>query len=758
MSIELQLQSSILTTIIERVVQARINTTCFAPIGSVYVDHADVAASPIEIVTAGDAVRFRVPLDVFIVQREDVLAANNGIPIGATVPAATIVVILEMATMGAIVSLMCVDTDLGILVGLLGDAAPGAKATIIQAIGSAVQSDLSTVLSQLGMPTITSSRVELIESIISIQFEPVGNAITHLLTGQEWGIFISGVSVEQLALSKVPLDSLRAQISSLTVKPHWRPVGDIPHVDIDYAGKVAVPNPFSGDVDGIIACDFSLTPTSTKFLSTTVNWSFNINLGGIVPGGIDKIVAQLAKDRITKSFDLTKFGKFGATSIGEQAFTFDTSLPNVSLGGAKLNYTSISASPDGMTIGGTVSLPEDPGKDTLKPSIGQFSLPYRLELCSILAKSGSGAPTKTASISEVTTRGGVSLENLGLLCKVEIVSPGNWIEQYIQQSSNGIGIVIPSAVALGIIEPVRLIVRTARGVRLIDLGTPPNAVIDANGNVINALLDYIPDCLYTNADPLDEHGINWGSGDVIPPLENPDWTIYLGEQPGINVQLVTLSDLEPGELIQFRSQNHAIDVTADSNGRALVPVFLPVANQQELASLIRVNRRSIADNFTVQTVAFVKQANLPAGNQNTLTSSIDGTTILTTEFTEYVDTHEFGLIGAPILLRREAVEIALNPQPLPPKEGIAPVYNPLISRKIDLSGLKSLVPVPGFADAPIALALMTDGSTLVLDLIENETARVAGIFTGPIGTLDVSGGWAAGLSTDGISIFRVIQS
>jgi hypothetical protein len=802
MSIELQIQSSLLGAITARAVQARLRTTCFQPIGAVYIDHADVAATPVELITANAAVRLRIPLNVFVVRREDVLAAPNAVPAGASVPAGTVVVILEMAATGAVVSLRCVDADLGSLGLALGASAPAAKAAIVNAVGTPIASDLTKALKQLGMPVPTSSKVELIAGIVAIRFEPVGGPVAHLFPGQDWGMFLDGASVEQLARSKVPND-LTSHIASLTIDAHWRPAGSTPHVDLDYAGKAPqVPDPFSGDVDGTLGCDFSLTPPPLRGLRTTVHWSLHINLGDFVPGFIDNLVESV----IEGFMDPTKFG---GTPIGDHAFTLDSPLPDVSFGGARFGYTSVVASPAGMTLGGPVRLSLDPGKDTLQPSVHLFGLPYRLEFCRLLAKSGSGVPNKTLSLSEVTTRGSVWLENLGAFCDVEILSPGSWIEPYITRRDQGaenfeITIVIPSAVALGIVEPVHLIVRTARGVRLIDLGTPPPAILDANGNVTNALIVYIPNCLFIEV----EHGIKWaGAGGLLdqsvvnPPLEHPDWTTYLGRHHGIDVQLLTLSALEPGELIQFRSRDHAVDVTADRNGRALVPVFLPLANDQGPASLIRVNRRSIAGHFTTSTAIFVDQASLPAGARHRLTSSVDGTALLTTEFDDHIDVHEIGPLGAPILLKRETAcmqeylggvaqaevsqlvastgtndlvkhqrhgaispqaqpsheEVALNPQPLPPQDVVISACNPLLAQRINLPGITSLVAVPGFAEAPIALATMADGSMLVLDLGRDGTTRVAGTFAGPIGVLDVSGDWAIAADPDRVSIYRVTR-
>jgi len=290
-------------------VQARLRTTCFTPIASVYIDHANVADTPIEIIAANTTVQIRVPIDVFIVRREDVLTAPNGVPAGATVPASTVIVVLEMTAIGAVVSLQCIDVDLGPLDLALGDSAPAAKAAIIDAVGAPMTSNLTEALKQLGMPVPMLSRVELISGIVAIRFDPSGDAVEHLFPGQDWGMFLDGVSVEKLAMSKVPKD-LTSFITSLVIDAHWRPAGSTPHVDLDYAGKAPqVPDPFAGDIDGTLGCDFSLTSTITKLLRTTVNWSLHINLGDFVPGFIDNIVERAVESYMDPT-------KFGGTPIG----------------------------------------------------------------------------------------------------------------------------------------------------------------------------------------------------------------------------------------------------------------------------------------------------------------------------------------------------------------------------------------------------------------------------------------------------------
>jgi hypothetical protein len=74
------------------------------------------------------------------VRREDVLAAPNAVPAGAKVPVGTLVIVLEMAATGAIVSLLCVGAvpDQKITLAL-GPNASLAKAVIVNAVGSATQ-------------------------------------------------------------------------------------------------------------------------------------------------------------------------------------------------------------------------------------------------------------------------------------------------------------------------------------------------------------------------------------------------------------------------------------------------------------------------------------------------------------------------------------------------------------------------------------------------------------------------------------------
>jgi hypothetical protein len=216
---------------------------------------------------------------------------------------------------------------------------------------------------------------------------------------------------------------------------------------------VPVPDPFTAAASGTLACEFSLTPARSYSLRTTVHWSLNLDLGDFVPGFVEDIAESL----VAASMDPSRFG---ATALGDHAFAIDRPLPAVAFGGSELRYTAVRATPAGMTIGGPVRLPLSPSLATLRVATTAFGLPSRLQLCSILAKSGSGDPIKGMSINDVTTNARIFLENAGRFCAFEIIAPGGWIASYIRgpaEGTDGVGhdfyINVPSAVALGITSP-----------------------------------------------------------------------------------------------------------------------------------------------------------------------------------------------------------------------------------------------------------------------------------------------------------------
>ncbi|MEO6995282.1 MAG: hypothetical protein ABI273_16870 [Lacunisphaera sp.] len=806
MSIELQIQSSVLGAITARAIQKRLLATCFATFDSLYIDHVDVADTPVAIAAANATVRLRVPLDVFVVRRNDVLTAPNRVPVGATSPAGTVVVILEMTTIGAVVSLRCVDIDLGMLGVTLGASAAKAKTALVNAIGSPLTTDYSDACKKLGLSAPQSPRIGLVAGVVCIRFNsPANAAIAYLPAGQEWGLFLNGAAAVRFAKAKIAVN-LAAQISSLTIGAQWRSLDGIPRVALDFAGHLPpVASSAANNVSGRLACNFSFTPLSTRSLRTTIHWSLESQPGEVAP----KSIGDALREKMSEAMDPENFG--GAL-IGGQAFTIDTVLPEILLGSAQLDYHQISVFADGMTIGGSVKLPLDHGRKTLQPAVKPFGQPHRLEFCSMAARAGDKTETGYTAPGDVTTKGSVQLENYGAFLDLEIISPGKWIEPYIQRPaiSPEIKLAIPSAIAAEITSPVRFIVHTARGVRLVDLGVPPRVIIDATGNATNALVEFVENCGYAAAGPDNAQRIDWGpgigseNGSPESSTNISDWTDYLGRQRGLDIQLVTLCALEPGEIIQFRSADHRVDITADAKGRAVVPVLLPVADDKHWASLVRANRRNIAGHFTIRTALLVNHARLPATMRQRFRSADGEAFLSTTRFGAFIDQLESvrqdvpalvetttnargSIVPQPIRLKISQLESSLvlagngsdNPgagmtcveQAVAAVDGDSPSPRSSIHRarsannrhpifdRVDCGAeIESLIAVPGFADASIALATMTDGRTLVLDLDEAGIARVAGTFVGPIGAMEVSGNWSTDKNNERFSIYRSIKN
>jgi hypothetical protein len=82
MTIELQIRSSALGTTTASAVQTQLRATCFPSVGAVQIDHADVAATPVEVFAANGTVQLRVLVDIFAVQRAKLLASPNATSAG----------------------------------------------------------------------------------------------------------------------------------------------------------------------------------------------------------------------------------------------------------------------------------------------------------------------------------------------------------------------------------------------------------------------------------------------------------------------------------------------------------------------------------------------------------------------------------------------------------------------------------------------------------------------------------------------------
>src|SRR5262249_48697770 len=159
-------------------------------------------------------------------------------------------------------------------------------------------------------------------------------------------------------------------------------------------------------------------------------------------------------------------------------------------------------------------------------------------------------------------RAGINFDDAGSLCSVEVRPPNANIPR--SDSIEGVGYQLTVQQAQSITSNVKVLVRTARGVRFFDLGKP-RIVIDEQGQVVDVQVNYLRNCLY-----LSGVWLKLATGERLaptdfkpPPLEGPDWIRQLGAQSGLDVHLAHISGLDPGELVRLRARGVELDVTAD---------------------------------------------------------------------------------------------------------------------------------------------------------------------------------------------------
>lgn len=539
-------------------------------------------------------------------------------------------------------------------------------------------------------------------------------------------------------------------------------------------------------------------------LRIAVNWSVDIEtallvpiFGPVVALSMAPIAEKIATDIISDALDVTSFG---GTPTGDTSFVLDEALPPLQLGLATLRYDSLIADDSGMVLGGAVLL-EGVTNTLFRCTVWPFSGPTRVQLCSILAKTGSGDPSKEPpSLANTRVFASAEFEGAGRFCQLELRSPGaEWLK-YVSLPAEGtvaesgtIDVRMYYDRALSMPTSMSFVVRTPRGVRFVDFGQPPPPTFDAQGRLILVMEGYIDDC---NTMVVREKG-RWGIGwrwkkdDFKPvPFEHPDWADYIRQGGGIIVQLVTLSGLDAGEFVRFRSSTHTIHATADAEGRLTLPVLQPLLPVVSPGLLERVNGKSLGGHVAVETAAFEQLAALPGVLMQRVSALRSGGLRLVTQTKQGLMRHSIGAGGMlstvslnpqPLPPAEEAslnpqpvddgsfVELnpqplppvddgnlaALNPQPLPPvDDGAWP--NPQVDR-LDLRGVRGVAWVPGFAGRSIALADVGADGHLLLDMSGGVT-RVAGTLVGPFGPLNTSKHFAFMAAKQQVVVFNRLEA
>ncbi len=504
MPFEIQIHTQTLVALLENTLQMGFRTTCLPSLDPFYVDHVDVRKGQTAVNATGNtSIDFVVSMDVFIVMANAVLAAPNGVPSGATTPAGQVSLTLTLSVSGSKLSMACTGVNLGALGQLLGSNAQVLSQQIQNRIGTVGTIDVGPLASKMGLPAPSSSSLEIKGASILIRFDPSGAGQEHIQMGQDWCLFVEATTVQQLVTTKLDtmIAGLGKEITSHTTKATWSPSGSTARVIVSVDGKAQVPDPFAGNVHVGMVVDFGLTHTFIvndgigTDLVLDVKWDLKVDLGEFVPQFIDDLVVKAIVAKMDPKM-------FGGTPVGPQEFDLLFPLPALTFGSATFEYQSIVGIQAGMVMGGPVKLPADPGASTLSFSVFPFA-----DLFTFTVDCSQGSSSKKPTLGTVTATGAASYDHAGVICDIHFVSPVSPpvdLLPYLSAPANGtvtetggIGVTLPGVVAYWLSfnpQPVQLWVQTARGVRLLDLGTPPTPKIDKDGTIINYHLMFINDC------------------------------------------------------------------------------------------------------------------------------------------------------------------------------------------------------------------------------------------------------------------------
>jgi hypothetical protein len=804
MGVELQIRADSLAALTARSLQRGLRTACAPSIPGLSIDRLDVVANETTLLAVPGGVELRVPVEVFVVTDANLLAAPNGVPNGTAQPAGRIVFAARPRLLlaqpnpanGAFtrvtLDLAVQEPNLGPIGGLLGNRARAVAQELLNAL-PASSLDLTNLFWGLGFRTFQAADTVLVNGVVAMRLDPSGAPGNRLAAGQAWGVFISGDALARSIRDRIA-PQVAAKLPGVNIDAVFEPQGSLPRVRVTTgAGTSVLGQEFR--FEGKLLCDFQLLSGASPLLRLNCAWSVHAFLGPL-PGFLEAIAEQAIADVVSDAFDPVRIG---GTATGPQSFVIDQPLQPIGFPDVTFRYDTLVPSNAGVVLGGRVQV-RQPAERAFEIRVSRFGMPRRLQVCSKLAKSGSGAPSReppTIHNTEVIAQ--VEIEGAGRICAVEIRTPGKTFEGYVDAPPPGtvaedaeIRVTLPYAVGGAMTQPMTLVIRTPRGVRLVDLGQPPKPKVDANGRLLDVRDDYLPDCLMTVPRGRGRWGIGWHfeKDDFIPPpKEDPGWATFLRESGGLIVQLVRLQGLDAGEFVRFRSASHSIEAVADGEGRLALPVFLPLAARSSPALLERANGRPLARHVSVDTAVFTPHVKLTGELADAPKPTQTGGIEVATRAARGATRHVVGSLG---IQSERLTELnpqplppggdlgALNPQPLPPGgDGDLGAFNPQplppgddgelnlaermpVSRGAlplswaegtGLRGLKHLGVLPGFADQPIAVAELDDGQRLLIDRAGG-SARVAGTIAGPVGAFDIVGGFAVTGIPGGVAVLR----
>lgn len=732
MALELHVSESALAQACIEYVQSRLFTIC-VPTGTalISVDHLDAVPGSVKFSDVEGGIEVRSSIAIYLVAQADLLSHVNATPSGAKTPAAHDEVIITLGIVDG--NLTIIDASSGTPKGVPGPVAALIKAKVdgaLEPLNGTTLFDLNPIINALEAAVPADPDMGRAGGVIALRFGASGPVASHLGAGQAWGVFLDADQTVDLVRSKIPSSF------PVPVSVRWVANGPTPFIHATANIELSVLGIGVAGVDATVDIGPSFIPPST--LRLTGQW--DVDLSGII-GPLEGIVTKFVRGEIRQMLP-------DAHHNGQSLY-YDFALPVIpALLGARPQWATMTSTAAGVTLGGPVLPAPTADRRTLEAMINEFGRPSWWGHCRASARSGSGNPPRWFSPSDpqVRVRAGVSFTAAGKLCGSEVLDPNSGLPML--SSIDGVDFNLTVGVARMITDPVRVIVRTARGVRFFNLGVPTIRLTRDGG--LDVALYWFDDCLRLSG-PL----LKLALGEQLtiddfrpPPLEDPNWITWFGAAQGFNIHLVTLDQLDPGEAVRVMGPGLEIRATADGFGVLSLPAPVAVADTMREVVVERPSGQVFADGVRVSTVELTWLAEVGPAAEAAI-NYVDGTVVVSRIVDDELITEAFLPDNDGALQLVDAPK-DLNPQPLPP-------LNPDVAQlaaELGIDDVRSAYFVPGnHRGAQVAMIGRGHGSAILVSV--GETPQVFGEYAGPPLGLNINGDFAIARSAEVVHLFAV---
>ncbi|MEI3865693.1 hypothetical protein V6S02_01220 [Microbacterium sp. CCNWLW134] len=730
MTLELHIRESVIAHAITQSVQTRLFTQCVPTPLPVIVDHLDTVPDSVAFTQLPDgSIEVSLAVRVFVVLEPDLRAAPGAPashPATGDIVTKIIIGIRDRA-------LVILDATAPPMAGLPAEAAQAVNDQLAELKGQQLF-DVAPIVAALEAQVPAEPDLALGGGVLALRFGADGaftpQLDSALIPPHDWGVFLDVDQALGLVRRRIP--------QGVPVQLSWQPNGPDPAIGASLSYQLEVVGLEVAAVVAVLTVKPQFLAPSTLRLAA----SWGIDLTGILSIGEAEARRQI-RSAIRRTFAT-------ATHDGPQSFFYDIPLPALpDILGSVPSWGGIGSNTDGMTLGGPVRPVRPAPRDLLDITVFRFGRPVWWGSCRERAKVGSGNPPRSfaANSPGVRVQAGVTFTDAGALCSATLYPPHEDLQGLLSADATGAGFDLTVGQARAITNDVRMLVRTARGARVVDLGRP--SIRQKDDGTLDVQVNYIDDCLHLSGPWLKVVlGQTLALDDLkTGPLEDPDWLARLGAHRGFNSHIVTFDGLTAGEAITVTALGLRATVFADEAGHAVVPVFAALGAVAHDVTVERVSQLPLTGAVSVETTEFRWLADMGEADAAAV-RDVAGTVFLGRSLRGGAFVDEWQPDSEAMLLRRHGGEVELNPQPLPPEP-------PEAARLAAAAGLDDVVSaqlVPGF-DARLAIVQTKEGRGIIV--APGSRTQVVGEWEGPMIGVHVEGGYALARSGGTVQLFSV---